>query len=115
MVGVEGKTGVYGNHMEVTRTMLSNSVAFDRERRSAGETAYLTDLALNTIYRVSYSWSFRASYNYMRVANVALAPRNFNTTNIGAAGLAFGGRIPTIDVDGVAKYSGFTLGAEYMW
>ncbi len=118
MVGFEGKYGVYGNHAEVDTNILSNSVLRAREARSDGETAYVGDFALNGVYRLSYSWSFRASYNYLRVDNVALAPRNFNTAGLGNSpnGLVFGGnRAPFIDVNGVAKYSGFTLGAEYLW
>ncbi len=118
MLGAEGKFGVYGNHAEVDSTILANSVAQAREARSDGETAYLSELILSAVYRVSYSWSFRASYNNLRVDNVALAPRNFNTAGLGSngAGVVFGGNRPTfIDVDGIAKYSGFTLGAEYLW
>lgn len=118
MVGMEGKYGVYGNHAEVETNILANSVAQAREHRSDGETAYLGEFMVGGIYRLSYSWTFRASYNALRVDNVALAPRNFNTAGLGSngAGMVFGpNRAGFIDVDGVAKYSGFSLGAEYLW
>ncbi|MCC6511587.1 MAG: hypothetical protein IT423_20985, partial [Pirellulaceae bacterium] len=118
MLGAEGKFGVYGNHAEVESNILANSVLQAREARSDGETAYLREIALHSVYRISYSWAFRASYNYLRVENVALAPRNFNTAGLGSngAGVVFGQNRPTfIDVDGIAKYSGFSLGAEYLW
>jgi hypothetical protein len=118
MVGVEGKYGVYGNHAEVESNILSNSVGLARETLDDGQTAYLGEFALHSVYRVTYSWAFRASYNYLRVDNVALAPRNFNTAGLtpDVNGLVFGaGRNPFIDVNGVAKYSGFSLGAEYLW
>jgi len=119
MVGVEGKYGVYGNHAETDSTILANSVPQSYEMRSDGETAYLTDFSASTVYRLTYSWSFRTSYNYLRVDNVALAPRNFNTSGLtqnGSGDVVFGqGRNAFIDVNGVARYSGFSLGAEYLW
>lgn len=118
MVGVEGKYGVYGNHAEVDSIIQSNSIPSAREAFDDGQTAYIGEFALHGVYRITYSWAFRASYNYLRVDNVALAPRNFNTAGLtpDINGLVFGtGRNPFIDVDGVAKYSGFSLGAEYLW
>ena len=118
MVGVEGKYGVYGNHAEVESNIRANSIQQARETRTNGETAYLGQFALNGVYRLTQSWAFRAGYTCLRVDNVALAPRNFNTAGLGSngAGVVFGpNRAPFIDVNGVAKYSGFTLGAEYLW
>jgi hypothetical protein len=118
LVGIEGKYGVYGNHAEVDTDIRSNSILQAHESATDGETAYLGEFALNGVYRFSYSWAFRASYNYLRVDNVALAPRNFNTAGLApnAGGLVFGpSRTPIIDVEGIARYSGFTLGAEYLW
>ena len=118
MVGAEGKYGVYGNHAEVTSTIQANSIPSAREELDDGQTAYVGEFALHGVYRLSYSWAFRGSYNYLRVDNVALAPRNFNTAGLtpDVNGLVFGGaRNAFIDVDGVAKYSGFSLGAEYLW
>lgn len=116
MVGVEGKYGVYGNHAEVESNLFSNSLPNGVERASDGETAYLGEFMVGGVYRLTYSWTFRASFNALRVDNVALAPRNFSTAGLGAAmnGVGFN-RAPFIDVNGVAKYSGFTLGAEYLW
>ncbi|MGN6546952.1 MAG: hypothetical protein ACTHK7_17995 [Aureliella sp.] len=116
--GIEGKYGVYGNHAETESNIKSNSILSAREAATDGETAYLGEFSATGVYRVTYSWAFRASYNYLRVDSVALAPRNFNVDNLAPniTGLGFGtSRIPQIDVDGVAKYSGFTLGAEYTW
>lgn len=118
MLGAEGKYGVYGNHAEVNSEVLANSVPLSREGLTDGQTAYLGEIALNSVYRLTYSWAFRASYNYLRVDNVALAPRNFNSAGLtpDVNGLVFGSaRTPFIDVNGVAKYSGFSLGAEYLW
>lgn len=118
MLGMGGKYGVYGNHAEVESNILANSIPQAREARTDGETAYLGEFMLGGLYRVTYSWTFRLTYNCMRVDNVALAPRNFNTSGLGAnpAGVGFGpNRSPFIDVNGVAKYSGFSLGAEYLW
>ncbi|MFO1066473.1 MAG: hypothetical protein U0892_21655, partial [Pirellulales bacterium] len=70
------------------------------------------------VYRVTYSWTFRASYNWMKINNVALAPRNFHTEGLTGSvnGAVFGpNRNTFIDTQGDVKYSGLTLGAEYLW
>ncbi len=117
MLGIEGKYGVYGNHATAETNLISNSIPNGRESISEGETAYLGELMLGAVYRVTYSWTFRASYNNLRVDNVALAPRNFNPRGIGSAGgnNFFDTRNPFLDVNGTAKFSGFSLGAEYLW
>ena len=113
--GVEGKTGVYGNHAEVESSVVANSIARGREFLQDGRTAYVTEFTASTVYRLTYAWSFRASYNLLYVDNVALAQENFNTRDLSNAiglGNFTGARFPFINTDGEALYQGFTLAAN---
>jgi hypothetical protein len=118
MLGFEGKSGIYGNNSEVDTLIVSNSVPLARETISDGRTAYLHQIQLMSVYRLSYSWSFRAAYHWMRVDNVALAPNNFSVAGLvdNGSGLEFGpSRRAFIDNRSDVTYNGFTLGAEYLW
>lgn len=118
MVGVEGKGGIYGNHAEVESNVVANSIPSGREFLQDGRTAYVTEFTASTVYRLSYAWSFRASYNLLYVDNVALAQENFNTRDISNAigGGAFtANRFPFINTDGEALYQGFTLAGEWAY
>lgn len=117
-IGVEGKTGLFGNHAEVESTAVSNSITQAREFMQTGRTAYLTEAAAQFVYRVNYSWAIRGSYNVFYVDNVALAPENFNTrdfSNVFGAGNFGLARAPYLNVDGEALYQGFSVGTEWLW
>jgi hypothetical protein len=123
-VGTELKTGVYGNHGIQETRIFANSLGSSQssgvpavsERASDGRTAYLTQWSVSGIYRLSYSWTMRSSYQLIYVDNVALAPENVNSQ---APGLLSGNlnqvRNVTINNDGEVLYTGFTVGAEYNW
>ncbi len=117
-VGVEGKTGIYGNHSEVESQIYSNSIPGAREHLQDGKTAYLSELIVSSVYRLSYSWSIKTSYNLLFVQNVALAPENFNTRDINNA-VGTGGftinRFPFINNDADVLYQGWSIGGEYLW
>ena len=113
-VGTEYKGGIFGNVAETNTTVVANSIADYAEFSSDATTAYMGEIALKTIYRVNYNWSFTAGYHVMLVDNVALAPVNFNSV----APPAFGGavaRTPFIDNNQNVTYEGITLGVEYIW
>ena len=115
-LGVEGKGGVFGNHAEVESTVVANSIASGREFLQDGRTAYVTELTASAVYRLTYSWSMRASYNVLYVDNVALAQENFNTRDISNAiggGTFTPNRFAFINTDGEALYQGFTLAGEW--
>ncbi|MFO0923043.1 MAG: hypothetical protein U0905_11220 [Pirellulales bacterium] len=116
-VGVETKGAVMGNHAEVASHINSNSISNLRERASDGRTAYLGQISAMAVYRLSYSWTLRGSYQYIYIDNVALAPENFNATPPAALlqNLPNRGRTLTVNNDGEVAYSGFTVGAEYTW
>ncbi|MFK7736834.1 MAG: BBP7 family outer membrane beta-barrel protein [Pirellulaceae bacterium] len=118
-LGIEGKSGLFGNHAEVESTVISNSIPGGTlgEHMQEGQTAYLAEGVAQAVYRLNYSWSFRAAYNVLYVDNVALAPENFNTRDFsnGLGGAFSLARAPYIDVDGEVLYQGFSLGAEWMY
>jgi len=123
-VGTELKSGVYGNHGIQETRIFANSLGSSQssgvpainERASDGRTAYLTQWSVSGIYRLSYSWTVRSSYQLIYVDNVALAPENVNSQ---APGLLSGNssqvRNVRINNDGEVLYTGFTVGAEYLW
>ncbi len=116
--GVEGKGGIYGNHAEVESNVIANSVPSGREFLQDGRTAYVTELTMSTVYRLTYAWSFRASYNVLYVDNVALAQENFNTRDISnsiGGGAFTPDRFAFINTDGEALYQGFTLAGEWSY
>ncbi len=117
--GVEGKSGIYGNHHEVAHSLVANSIAGANEFLQGGQTAYLSEFSTSLLYRLNYSWTAKFSYNLLYVDNVALAAENLNAR--GFAPNAFGSaafgadRQPTINVDSEVFYQGFSFGAEYTW
>ena len=116
MMGVEGKGGVYGNHSEVEAVAVSNSIPIAREFMQDGKTAYVGEFIASTVYRLTYSWSLRASYNLMYIDNVALAQENFNTRDFSNAiglGNFTTARVPFLNNDGEVLYQGFTLAGEW--
>ena len=117
-LGVEGKSGIYGNHAEVESTVVANSIARGREFLQDGRTAYVSEFTASTVYRLTYAWSFRASYNLLYVDNVALAQENFNTRDISnsiGGGAFTPDRFAFINTDGEALYQGFTLAGEWAY
>lgn len=119
-LGVESKGGIFGNHAEVESQIFANSVPGAREHLQDGRTAYLSELIVSSVYRLSYSLSVKASYNLLYVDNVALAPENYNTRDLSnALGSGTGAftinRHPFIDVDGEVLYQGWSIGGEYLW
>ena len=121
MAGVEGKAGIFGNHAESETVVVANSVPLGREHIQDGKTAYLAEAVASVVYRLTYSWSFKASYNVLYIDNLALAPENFNSRDMtsllgaGATG-SFGlGRSPFINVDSEALYQGFSVGGEFLY
>lgn len=117
-VGVEAKSGIYGNHAETEANIFANSIPLGRELLSDGKTAFVTDFAVKSVYRLTYSWSLTSSYNLLYLDNVALAAENYNVrdiNNIIGLGSFTNQRRPFIDTDGEVFYTGYGVGAEYTW
>ncbi|HBE66594.1 MAG TPA: hypothetical protein DDW52_00460, partial [Planctomycetaceae bacterium] len=117
-MGVETKGGILGNQHEIEHVLVANSIASGFESLNGDEATLLTEFSATMLYRLSYSWTLRGSYNLLYLDNVALAPSNFNVRDYsnGVGGGAFtAARAPTIDVDGEIFYQGFSVGGEYTW
>lgn len=117
-LGNEIKAGVYNNNAKVDTRVVANSVPGATEiiRREAA--AFLIEYSASAVYRLTYSWSVRASYNLLYVDKVALATENFNSRDManGVNNSVFGiNRFPFINNDAHAFYSGYSIGAEYLW
>jgi hypothetical protein len=118
MLGVEGKSGIYGNRAEVQTEVFTNSIPAGSESLRDTRTAYLSEFTASAVYRLTYSWSVRASYNLLYVDNVALAPENFNTRDYSNAigGGAFTmDRYPFLNLDGESLYQGWSIGGEFLY
>ena len=118
-IGVEGKSGIYGNHAEVESLIVANSVPGVREFLQDGKTAFVGEITASAVYRVSYAFAIRGSYNFLYVDNVALAPENFNTrdfTNALGSNRTFTlNRFPFLNADGEVGYQGYSVGLEWTW
>ncbi len=119
-IGGESKGGVYGNHHEVQADVVANSIpgGSAKEFMQDGQTAYVTELSASVIYRLTYSWSVKASYNLLYIDNVALAPENMNArdfSNAIGSGAFSANRAPFIESDGEVTYQGWSIGGEWMW
>jgi hypothetical protein len=120
-LGTEWKYALLGNAAEQETRVRSTTGAVTnlnlQEEADDGRTAEMGEISAMIIYRLSYSWSFRASYNFIRLTDVALASSNFNSdvnaTNGGAG--AFAGRPVSIDATSNYRVQGWTFGAEYLW
>jgi hypothetical protein len=118
-VGGELKGGIFGNQAIQETSITANSVGFFgtsaiNERASDGKTAYLVQASAQAVYRMTYSWALRGSYQVIYVDNVALAPENINRAPPGLF-LPNSARVVRVNNDSEVFYSGFTAGAEYTW
>ena len=118
-VGTEIKGGVYGNHATQETRIRANSLpAFGipsiDEQASDGRTAYLVQASGQAVYRLTYAWTLRGSYQLIYVDNVALGPENVNDEPP-ALFLPNSTRTVRVNTDGEIFYTGFTTGAEYTW
>ncbi len=116
MVGVQSKSGIYGNHAEVEANIVSNSIAGARDFLQDGRTAYASELIVSSVYRLTYSWSVRTSYNLLYLDNVALAQENFNPRDLSNAfgqGNFTANRVPFLNQDGEVLYHGFSVAGEW--
>jgi hypothetical protein len=118
-LGGELKAGVFGNHSTQDTRIFANSIPFGpvpeiRERASDGKCAWLVQASTQAVYRLTYAWAVRGSYQLIYIDNVALAPENFNSVPPGFT-ITNAARPVRVNNDGEILYTGFTLGAEYTW
>jgi hypothetical protein len=118
-LGGELKGGIFGNHSSQATRFTANSVPFGptpsiSEYVTDGKTAYLVQASTQAVYRLTYAWTLRGSYQLIYVDNVALAAENINPEPPGFS-LTNASRNIRVNNDGEVLYTGFTVGAEYMW
>jgi hypothetical protein len=114
--GGELQAGVYGNHMNINRTIGSNLVpptVFAQEQLQSNDVSFIGQANLLLTYRINYQWTLRGGYQFLFVDGVALASENFNPSppflNDPFA------RPTHINDNGSAFYHGWNVGVEYMW
>jgi len=114
--GGELQAGVYGNHMNINRTVGSNLVppnVFAQDRLQSNDVSFIGQANLLLTYRINYQWSLRGGYQFLYVDGVALASENFNPT---PPFLNNPFRQATrINNNGSVFYHGWNVGVEYMW
>ena len=119
-LGVEYKYGLMGNSAQQETTLQSTTGAVtnlsQQELADDGKTTNMGEINATIIYRLSYSWSFRASYMFVNIEDVALASNNFNSTVNNTSGVGtFTGRPVSLNNDSRYRVEGWVFGAEYLW
>ncbi len=84
-----------------------------RERASDGKCAWLIQGSAQAVYRLTYSWALRGSYQVIYIDNVALAPENINSVPPGFT-LANAVRPVRVNNDGEVLYTGFTIAGNIL-
>ena len=71
-----GKAGIYGNSAEQTQTVIDfpNFPLRPTTSASGSATAFVGEINLSGIYRLTDVWSAKAGYNAILIENLALAP-----------------------------------------
>jgi hypothetical protein len=106
-----GKAGIFGNAAEQHSAAIVDFPAFVvRPARSSseGDVAFVGDVNLSAIYRLTDVWGFRAGYNLIWIDGVALAPDQLDFTNTADSG-------KEINTDGGLFLHGVNVGFEARW
>jgi Putative beta barrel porin-7 (BBP7) len=78
------KAGIYGNYMQQSQAPIVDFPDFEFRRRretDSGDVAFVGDVNLSGIYRVTDVWGLRAGYNVIWIDGVALAPEQLDFSN----------------------------------
>jgi hypothetical protein len=105
------KAGLLGNSQKQIQDPLFDYTGF-RQRQglsaTGSETAFIGDINLSVIYRLTDVWGIRAGYNVVWIDGLALAPNQFAFANTDVAGTALAS-------SGGMFLSGANLGLEARW
>jgi hypothetical protein len=122
-VGGEAKAGVYGNHASQRTNIQTFGFTIPQglfpssdpyvEKVTEDSAAFVADLNVTLLWRLSQNWTFRTGYMFLWMSEVALATDNFNP-EVPLAGFAQP-RPALIDNGGNLLYHGYTAGFEYLW
>lgn len=117
--GVRGKAGAFINFAEQFTVAQFNDLRAPRtgqpgdpsidvaprvEHATRANEAFFGELSLMTAYHFTPNFTARASYDFMWLAGVALAPDQFTFTETAR-----------LSLDGVIFYQGLSLGLEIVW
>lgn len=106
-----GKAGIFGNEVYQRQSVIDwDNGPFERRSaaKASGCVAFVGDLNLTGIYRLSEVWNLRAGYNVLWIAGVALAPDQ----------LDFSGEVPSgqqLRRNGDVFLHGVSCGLEARW
>ena len=116
-MGMEGRAGVFGNHMNVSSDVRSTlTTTRFVETLKSNQVAFVGDASLLTTYRINERWTLRGGYMFMFVDGVALAPENFNRVPSDVIFPITGlNRRPFVNGNGNVFYHGANVGLEFLW
>jgi len=105
------KAGLLGNSQKQIQAPLFDYTGFQQRpglSATGTETAFIGDINLSVIYRLTDVWGIRAGYNVVWIDGLALAPNQFAFANTDVAGSALAS-------SGGIFLSGANLGLEARW
>lgn len=122
-LGVGYTAGILGNDARNTLNANFNSAAqqlFDTAQDT--ETVWMNEITATLVYRISYSWSIRSSYHFLDLNNIALGTSSLPTVVENYRNQIIAGTVGTganllgpVNAGNDVNFSGFTIGAEYLW
>jgi hypothetical protein len=104
------KAGLFGNAQTLRQDAVVDWLGTEQRPASsatAGETAFVGDINLSAIYRLSDVWGIRAGYNTIWIGGVALAPDQFT--------FGMDGPLQAVAGGGGIFLHGVNLGLEARW
>jgi hypothetical protein len=104
---VGGKAGVFGNRSQLDASVNVPVIGSFDTNANATRTAFVGELGLVGTYAVTNYLKLRAGYQVMWIENVALAPQQLSTANIGGTS--------TVNSRGNVFLHGAVVGLEYRW
>jgi hypothetical protein len=105
------KAGLLGNSQKQIQAPLFDYTGFQQRpglSATGTETAFIGDINLSVIYRLTDVWGIRAGYNVVWIDGLALAPNQFAFNNVDGTGSALAS-------SGGIFLNGANLGLEARW
>jgi hypothetical protein len=115
-IGAETKLGLYNNHYSlsnrITTTPIGTTPPTLTEEINDDKPAFLAETSFDIVFDILPSLSLRTGYEVLFMDSLVLAGENFNQTSpYGNQGP----RVPFVNDNGEAFYSGVHAGIEYIW
>ncbi|WP_197527887.1 BBP7 family outer membrane beta-barrel protein [Posidoniimonas polymericola] len=115
-IGLEGKTGIYGNQVDIrnrANTSPAATVSID-ERFSNEQVSFLGEARLMAVADITPCISLKAGYEVLYMSSVATSVDNFNAASPYAEGQGIP-RQSLFQAQSDAMFHGFHAGFEYVW